>query len=72
MRMSVSKIVFEMIAAIFEDIVIFILDLPACAPDLPEAVDRCRRNGVVSDERVVIEDCSRLLMGHGQFQPVDQ
>src|SRR3989304_8689981 len=72
MLLAMAEIVFEMIAAIFEDIVVFVLDLPAGAPHPPEGVDRGGRQRVVGDEGVVVEDFSRLLMADGQFQPVDQ
>lgn len=72
MEMSVTEIVFKMIASILEDIVVFVFDLPSGSTDAAKSLNCGGGEAVVSDEGIMVKHFPGLLMRDRQFQPVNQ
>ena len=68
---AMPKIVFEVIAMFFEDIVAFVFVLPTGSSSVSNLLDIVASNKVVGDPSVVIEHSSTVGVGNGQFKPVD-
>jgi len=72
MLLSLPKIVLQMIALRFQDIVIFII----CFPPTPACTDHLGNGFIgdemIGDERIVVEHLAINLPGEGEFAPIDE
>ena len=64
MLITVAKVMFQMVALIFEYIDIFILDLPAGTPYSAEFGDIVERNRMIGGPSIVIDGLAGLGMGN--------
>ena len=71
MLFAVGKVVIEMIAVVFEDIIVFVLDFPTGAACGNSLYDIVFVNGVRGGPRIAVD---KLLFGFGDsdFAPVHQ
>ena len=71
--MAVAEVVFEVVTPVFEDIVVFVLDLPAGSAGSDKERDVGFGDLKVADEGVVVNNLSlgSLPLGNGHLAPVD-
>ena len=72
MVLSVSKIVFQMIALGLEDIVVFIFRLPATSARANHRGNRLGCELMTSDEGILVKYFAIGLTGERQFAPIDE
>ncbi len=66
------KVMFEMTALGFQRIVLFVFDFPARSSNLGQVNHIGRRNRVIGDEAVLVQDFARTFRYDDQFQPINQ
>ena len=72
MFFTVTEIVFQVVASVFENIVVFVFDLPVCPPITDDGMDSLVCNLVVGSKSIVIEHFSIGSLSDGYLAPVDQ
>jgi hypothetical protein len=70
--LSVSEVMFQVIAPVFEEIVALIVDLPASAPGLDDGFDGRFGQFVGGGNAVVIELLPGIFTDDKQLSPVDE
>src|SRR3954468_18370441 len=68
---AVTKVVFQMIAIVLEDIVVLVLDFPARTTSRDNGGDVVVAEGVIGGKGIVIETLACLLLDNCHFTPVD-
>ena len=71
MLVSMSEIVFKMIALGLQYIVVLVFNSPACAPVSHNGFDGCFGDFKIGGESVLVDQFASIFAGEGQFAPVD-
>ena len=72
MLFAMTEVVFEVVTVIFEHIDVLILHFPARAADLNDFGNFVGDQAMIGDPGIMEQKRACLLVGDGQFTPVDQ